>query len=70
MGAALSGYYRRDLEWHFVWLPASGETAQYNLKSDPGQLEDKSRFYPSLVETFKADINTWRETYETKSDTP
>lgn len=64
MGAALGGYYRRDLNWHFVWLPETSETALYDLKNDPGQLTDASAAHPDLVETFKADIAAWRETYE------
>ena len=64
MGAALDGYYRRDLDWHFVWLPKTGETALYDLKNDPGQLIDVSRSHPGRIGMFKADIDAWRETYE------
>ncbi|MEO1662705.1 MAG: sulfatase-like hydrolase/transferase [Pseudomonadota bacterium] len=65
MGAALGGYYRRDHDWHFVWLPLSDETALYDLNNDPGQLSDVSSVHGERIEAFKADINTWRQTYET-----
>lgn len=64
MGAALSGYYRRDARWHFVWLPESGETALYDLDNDPGQLRDASLDNPALVEQFKSDIAEWRREFE------
>ncbi|MEO0696430.1 MAG: sulfatase-like hydrolase/transferase [Pseudomonadota bacterium] len=64
MGAALDGYYRRDLAWHFVWLPQKDEVALYNLTDDPGQLVDVSESNEDLVTRFKADIITWQETYE------
>lgn len=65
MGAALAGYYRRDLNWHFVWLPDSNETALYDLRNDPGQLTDASAAHPAMVEAFKTDIQSWRSRYET-----
>ncbi|MEL7539586.1 MAG: sulfatase-like hydrolase/transferase, partial [Pseudomonadota bacterium] len=64
MGSNLSGYYRRDLDWHFVWLPDSGETALYDLKNDPGQLIDASAAHPDAIVVFKADIEAWRAQYE------
>jgi len=64
MGAALSGYYRRDARWHFVWLPESDETALYDLDNDPGQLNDASEANLALVDRFKADINAWIEEFE------
>ena len=64
MGKALSGYYRRDLRWHFVWLPDTDETALYDLQNDPGQLEDVSTRNPDQVAGFKKDIESWRDTYE------
>ncbi len=64
MGAALSGYYRRDTRWHFVWLPETGETALYDLVNDPGQLSDASAANAALIEGFKADINAWRQEFE------
>ncbi|NNU16231.1 sulfatase-like hydrolase/transferase [Parvularcula sp. ZS-1/3] len=64
MGAARSGYYRRDLRWHFVWLPETGETALYDLENDPGQLADVSEENPELISTFKSDIEDWQEQYE------
>jgi len=64
MGSALGGYYRRDLDWHFVWLPDSKETALYDLNNDPGQLTDASAAYPEMVAAFKADITQWRAQYE------
>ena len=64
MGAALDGYYRRDLDWHFVWLRESDETALYDLRTDPGQLTDVSAQHRSKVAQFKADIDAWRMTYE------
>ena len=65
MGSALGGYYRRDLNWHFVWLPDSNETALYDLRNDPDQLMDASATHPEIVEEFKADIQSWRSRYET-----
>ena len=64
MGSNLSGYYRRDLDWHFVWLPESDETALYDLNNDPGQLVDASAMHPDAVAAFKADIDAWRAQYE------
>ena len=64
MGSALGGYYRRDLDWHFVWLPESDETALYDLNNDPGQLVDASPDHPAHVEAFKSDISAWRAQYE------
>lgn len=64
MGAAMGGYYRRDLRWHFVWLPETGETALYDLENDPGQLNDISAMRPGLVAGFKADIAAWRNAHE------
>ncbi|MCR9269379.1 MAG: sulfatase-like hydrolase/transferase [Hyphomonadaceae bacterium] len=64
MGSALGGYYRRDLDWHFVWLPDRNETALYDLQNDPGQLIDMSAAHPDKVEAFKSDIDAWRATYE------
>lgn len=64
MGAALGGYYRRDRDWHFVWLPQSEETALYDLNNDPGQLIDLSAANVDKVEAFKADIQAWRDIYE------
>ena len=64
MGSSLSGYYRRDRDWHFVWLPQSDETALYDLTNDPGQLIDASAAHPDAVTAFKADINAWRAQYE------
>lgn len=64
MGSALGGYYRRDLDWHFVWLPETDETALYDLNNDPGQLVDASLAHSERVEAFKADIDAWRRTYE------
>jgi len=64
MGAALSGYYRRDLRWHFVWLPESNETALYDLDNDPGQLTDVSAANSPIVERFKADISSWIDEFE------
>ena len=64
MGAALSGYYRRDARWHFVWLPDDGETALYDLENDPGQTRDASAANGALVERFKADIEAWRAEFE------
>ena len=64
MGSALGGYYRRDLNWHFVWLPDSDETALYDLTNDPGQLTDASAAHPELLATFKADIEAWRARFE------
>ncbi|NQY98947.1 MAG: sulfatase-like hydrolase/transferase, partial [Henriciella sp.] len=65
MGAALRGYYRRDHDWHFVWLPQSEETALYDLNQDPGQLTDVAAANIDKVEAFKADIQAWRDVYET-----
>ena len=67
MGKAMLGYYRRDLRWHFVWLPESDETALYDLKNDPGQLSDASEARPELLVQFKQDIDAWRENYERSS---
>ena len=67
MGAARSGYYRRDLNWHFVWLTNTDETALYDLVNDPGQLEDVSQDQPELIEGFKADIQAWRSNFEGSS---
>ena len=64
MGSALGGYYRRDLDWHFVWLPQTEETALYDLKNDPGQLIDASTDHPEKIAAFKADIEAWRAQYE------
>jgi len=64
MGGALSGYYRRDARWHFVWLPGSDETALYDLENDPGQLTDASAANAALVDGFKADIQNWIEEFE------
>lgn len=64
MGAALTGYYRRDMRWHFVWLPQSQETALYDLDNDPRQLNDVTNLYNNLVNQFKEDINNWRDLYE------
>ncbi|MEM1106711.1 MAG: sulfatase-like hydrolase/transferase [Pseudomonadota bacterium] len=64
MGAPMGGYYRRDVRWHFVWLPGSGETALYDLSADPGQLVDVSARYPGLVAGFKGDIEAWRAEFE------
>jgi uncharacterized sulfatase len=64
MGAALSGYYRTDSRWHFVWLPDSDEVALYDLENDPGQLTDASAANIALVEGFKADIEGWRGEFE------
>lgn len=64
MGAALTGYYRRDRRWHFVWLPHSNETALYDLSLDPGQLYDVSKGNRSLIVQFQEDINDWRKSYE------
>ncbi len=64
MGASLSGYYRRDARWHFVWLPESNETALYDLENDPGQLTDASAAKAQLIEKFKEDIGRWREEFE------
>ena len=64
MGGSLSGYYRRDLRWHFVWLPESDEVALYDLDNDPGQLDDASAANPALVESFKADISEWIVEFE------
>ncbi len=65
MGSNLGGYYRRDLDWHFVWLPQSDETALYDLNKDPGQLMDTSAEHPEYVAAFKADIEAWRAQFET-----
>ncbi len=64
MGAPQSGYYRRDLRWHFVWISETDETALYDLVGDPGQLEDVSANRPQLVSKFKEDIEAWRDQYE------
>ena len=64
MGAALSGYYRRDERWHFVWLPETNETALYDLEKDPQQQIDFSSSYPVMIKQFKDDITAWRSTYE------
>lgn len=64
MGAALTGYYRRDSRWHFVWLPETNETALYDLVSDSAQLNDVSEQWGNLTAQFKADINNWRDEYE------
>jgi arylsulfatase A-like enzyme len=64
MGAPRSGYYRRDLRWHFVWLTETGETALYDLVEDPGQLRDVSTQYPAEIAQFKSDIEAWRSVYE------
>ena len=64
MGSALGGYYRRDLDWHFVWVPESDETALYDLMNDPGQLVDASADHADLVQAFKSDIDAWRLTFE------
>ncbi len=64
MGASLSGYYRRDARWHFVWLPASDETALYDLENDPEQLTDASAANPALLRRFKEDIANWRREFE------
>ncbi|MDJ0922863.1 MAG: sulfatase-like hydrolase/transferase [Henriciella sp.] len=68
MGAPLGGYYRRDLRWHFVWLPTTGETALYDLDNDPGQLTSVADSYPDLISGFKSDIEAWRNTYEAASN--
>ena len=64
MGAPRNGYYRRDLRWHFVWLPDTDETALYDLANDPGQLDDVSGAHPEEIARFKTDIDDWRATYE------
>ena len=64
MGSAMGGYYRRDLDWHFVWLPETNETALYDLENDPGQLNDASALHPEKVKAFKADIDVWRAAFE------
>lgn len=64
MGAARAGYYRRDLRWHFIWLPQSDETALYDLRNDPGQLVDVSLQNKALIETFQSDIRAWQNRYE------
>ncbi len=64
MGAALTGYYRRDKRWHFVWLPLSDETALYDLEKDPDQALDVSDHRSDLISQFKDDINSWRDQYE------
>lgn len=64
MGASLSGYYRRDARWHFVWLPESEETALYDLENDPDQLADASEANPDLIRRFKQDIASWRSELE------
>ncbi|GLQ21569.1 sulfatase [Algimonas porphyrae] len=67
MGSELSGYYRRDQRWHFVWLPETDETALYDMIEDPGQTVDASSANPDLVAQFKADIQTWQTFYEAPS---
>ena len=64
MGAPMSGYYRRDHRWHFVWLSETDETALYDLDNDPGQLNDVSDDHGDLIQQFKRDINAWRDEYE------
>ena len=64
MGAARSGYYRRDLNWHFVWIEETGETTLYDLINDPGQLRDVSDDNPDLIRAFISDINAWRTEFE------
>lgn len=64
MGAARAGYYRRDLNWHFVWLTETNETAFYDLINDPGQISDVSADESELIARFKDDIVAWRAAYE------
>ena len=64
MGAPMAAYYRRDLQWYFVWLPQSGETALYDVVVDPGQTTDRSARHPELISGFKRDIEAWRSAYE------
>ena len=61
MGHALQAYYRRDLRWHFVWLPESGEMALWDLREDPGQLQDVSERYAEMCARFIAEIKAWRD---------
>jgi len=67
MGSARSGYYRRDLRWHFVWLSDTDEVALYDLLNDPGQLIDVSTDYEQRIVSFKADIQAWRDEFEGSS---
>lgn len=64
MGAPMMGYYRRDLRWYFVWLPASDETALYDVIEDPGQTRDLSSSHVDLIKGFKFGIEQWRSRYE------
>ena len=64
MGAPMIGYYRRDLRWYFIWLPETDEMALYDVTADPGQTEDVAQENSTLIENFKADIETWRVRYE------
>ena len=68
MGGALNGYYRRDLRWHFVWLPETDEVALYDLQNDPGQRNDVSKQHVGMVAGFTADIERWREKYEPRDE--
>ncbi|MEM9837659.1 MAG: sulfatase-like hydrolase/transferase [Pseudomonadota bacterium] len=63
MGSPMSGFYRSDERWHFVWLPDTNETALWDLQNDPGQLTDVSSENADRIEAFKADIDTWRTEY-------
>jgi len=64
MGVKVTAYYRRDHRWHFVWVPSSNEFVLYDLQIDPRQIIDYSPKSPDLVESFKADILSWRSTYD------
>ena len=64
MGIKVTAYYRRDLRWHFVWVPSNDEFVLYDLQIDPRQIIDYSPQSPDLVESFKADILSWRSTYD------
>lgn len=68
MGAPLSGYYRRDLKWHFVYMHQTGETALYDLDADPGQLTDVSEQHADLVAGFISDITAWRNEFEASQE--
>ncbi len=70
MGRDIVAYYLRSHRWHYVWLPASGEQALYDMLNDPGATTNVVEENAELIGYFRTQIAAWREAYVEYDDQP
>lgn len=55
-----SGFFLREPEWRYVWIPERGVEALYAIAEDPWEQHDLAARHPERVARSRAAVQAWR----------